>query len=313
MASHEWVEFGIRGPRITSLQHGDETGSDLKILVAGADGLLGRDLVEVALSSGHEVRALGPTDLDVTDADRVRNRIALDRPDVVINCAARSDVDWAEEDPAGAEWVNAIGAANLAESAAATDARVLYLSSGYVFDGTKDTPYLESDPPAPLSAFGRSKLKGEEATLFANPRAYVVRTSWLFGRGKSNFAEMMLRSGEIGGQVLVAHDQVGSPTWTRHLAVGLVRLLDTDRFGIHHMAAAGYCSRYDFARELFDRAGIEVVTLSATTEMLGQKASRPAFSALESEYETAIELPAWQEGLAGYLASLDASGISSGR
>lgn len=285
----------------------------MKVVIAGAEGLLGQDVVEAALAAGHEVRAFGPNELDVTDAERVRNRLEIDRPDAVVNCAARSDVDGAEDDPGAAERVNAEGAANVAEAAASVDARVLYLSSSYVFDGKKDSPYVESDPPTPLSAYGRSKLQGEEATLFANPRAYVVRSSWLFGRGRSNFVEMMLRAGETGGRVLVPHDQIGSPTWTGHLAVGLVRLLDSDRFGIHHMAAAGQCSRYDFARELFDRAAIEVVTLSATTEMLGQRAPRPALSALESEYETAIELPPWEEGLAAYLASRSGSEVPAGR
>ena len=285
----------------------------MKIVIAGAEGMLGRDVVEAALAAGHEVRAFGPNELDVTDAERVRNRLEIDRPDAVINCAARSDVDDAEDDPAEAERVNAEGAANVAEAAASVDARILYLSSSYVFDGAKDCPYVESDPPTPLSAYGRSKLHGEEATLFANPRAYVVRSSWLFGRGRANFVEMMLRAGETGGRVLAPHDQVGSPTWTGHLAIGLVRLLDSDRFGIHHMAATGECSRYDFARELFDRAALEVVTLSATTEMLGQKAPRPAFSALESEYETAIELPPWEEGLNAYLASRSESEVPARR
>lgn len=285
----------------------------MKIVVTGAGGLLGQDLAEAALAAGHEVRALGPAELDVTDPERVLNRFEIDRPDAVVNCASRSDVDGAEDDPVEAERINAEGAANVAEAAASISARVLYLSSSYVFDGTKDLPYVESDPPNPLSAFGRSKLKGEEATLFANPRAYVVRTSWLFGRGRSNFVETILQAGENGGKVLVAHDQVGSPTWTGHLAIGLVRLLDTDRFGIHHMAGAGYCSRYELARELFDRAAIEVVTLSATTEMLNQRARRPAFSALESEYETAIELPPWQEGIAAWLASRSDAEVAADR
>ena len=265
--------------------------------------MLGRDLVEVSLAAGHEVRGLARIDLDVTDPERVRDRLEIDRPDVVVNCAAWTDVDGAEDHPDAADLVNGEGAANVAEAAASVDARVLYVSSDYVFDGTKGEPYVESDPPAPISAYGRSKLKGEEATLFANPRAFVVRTSWLFGAGGPNFVETMLRAGETEGKVLVVHDQVGCPTWTTHLSVALVRLLDTDRFGIHHMAATGHCSWYDFAREIFDRAAMEVVTLSATTEMLGRKAPRPAFSALESEYEDAIELPPWQEGLAGYLAA----------
>ncbi|MFM9044784.1 MAG: dTDP-4-dehydrorhamnose reductase [Solirubrobacterales bacterium] len=285
----------------------------MKILVTGADGMLGRDLVEVSLAAGHEVRGLGRTDLDVTDPDRVRDRLEIDRPDVVINCAAWTDVDGAEDDPEGADLVNGEGAANVAQAAASVDARVLYVSTDYVFDGTKGEPYLESDPPVPISAYGRSKLKGEEATLFANPRAFVVRTTWLFGAGGPNFVETMLRAGETEGKVLVVHDQVGCPTWTTHLSVGLVRLLDTDRFGIHHMAATGHCSWYDFAREIFDRAAMEVVTLSATTEMLGRKAPRPAFSALESEYEDANELPPWTEGLAGDLAARPDEGPGGSR
>ncbi len=275
--------------------------------------MLGRDLVEVSLAAGHEVRGLARIDLDVTDPERVRDRLEIDRPDVVVNCAAWTDVDGAEDHPDAADLVNGEGAANVAEAAASVDARVLYVSSDYVFDGTKGEPYVESDPPAPISAYGRSKLKGEEATLFANPRAFVVRTSWLFGAGGPNFVETMLRAGETEGKVLVVHDQVGCPTWTTHLSVALVRLLDTDRFGIHHMAATGHCSWYDFAREIFDRAAMEVVTLSATTEMLGRKAPRPAFSALESEYEDAIELPPWQEGLAGYLSSRADEGLGGSK
>lgn len=285
----------------------------MKILVTGADGMLGQDVVKVSLAAGHEVRGLGRTDLDVTDPERVRDRLEIDRPDVVVNCAAWTDVDGAEDEPEAADSVNGEGAGNIAEAAASVDARVLYVSTDYVFDGTKGEPYLESDPPAPISAYGRSKLKGEEATLFANPRAFVVRTSWLFGAGGPNFVETMLRAGEIEGKVLVVHDQVGCPTWTAHLSVGLVRLLDTDRFGIHHMAATGHCSWYDFAREIFDRSAMEVVTLSATTEMLGRKAPRPAFSALESEYESAIELPPWQQGLAGYLAARSDQGSGGPR
>lgn len=274
----------------------------MKVLIVGAEGMLGRDLIAVAMASGHEVRGMGRFELDVTDRGQVIDRLQLDKPDIVLNCAAWTDVDAAEEDPEGADRVNAEGAANVAEAAAEVGCRVLYVSTDYVFDGKKDTPYLESDPPSPISAYGRSKLKGEEATLFANPRAYVVRTSWLFGQGGPNFVETMLHAGEVQGRVVVVRDQVGSPTWTAHLAQAIVRLIDTDRFGIHHLSASGQCSWYEFAREIFDRSGMEVTTLSGTTEMLGRKAPRPAFSVLESEYEHAVVLPTWQEGLAAYLA-----------
>lgn len=284
----------------------------MKILVTGADGMLGQDLVCAAEQLGHEIRACPRTRLDVTDAEAVMAKVGVYRPDAVVNCAAWTDVDGAEEHQAEAMAVNATGAGNVAAAAAEIGAKVLYVSTDFVFDGTKRTPYVESDVPAPLSVYGRSKLSGEEATLFANRRSIVVRTAWTFGIGGHNFVETMLRNGAAEGRVLVVHDQVGSPTWTWHLAQGLLRQLDSDAYGIHHMAGSGYCSRYDFAREIFDRAGMEVATLATDSAMLGRPAARPAFSALESEYPTAIQLPAWQEGLAGYLKQMRAAAAAGG-
>jgi len=285
----------------------------MRVLIAGAEGMLGRDLMEVAMASGHEVRGLGRLELDVTDRDRVIDRLQLDKPDIVLNCAAWTDVDGAEDDPEGADRVNAEGAANVAEAAAAVDCRVLYVSTDYVFDGTKGTPYVESDPPSPISAYGRSKLKGEEATLSANPRACVVRTSWLFGLGGSNFVETMLRLGRGDGHVRVVNDQVGCPTWTRNLAGGLVQLIGSERFGIHHMTAAGNCSWYEFACEIFDQAGMAVTVEPVTTAETARKAPRPPFSVLASKYEDAIELPTWQEGLAAYLAKRSEETVEANR
>ena len=179
---------------------------------------------------------------------------------------------------------------------------VVYVSTDYVFDGAKGAPYVESDQPAPLSAYGRTKLAGEEATVAANKRHFVVRSAWLFGIGGPNFVETMLRLAADHGEVLVVRDQVGSPTYTWHLAYGIVRLIEGIEYGIHHMAAAGQCSWYEFAREIFEQAKVECKVLSGTTEMLGRPAPRPPFSALTSQREHAIRLPSWQDGLAGYLA-----------
>ena len=185
---------------------------------------------------------------------------------------------------------------------AALGASVVYVSSDYVFDGAKSEPYIESDQPAPLSAYGRTKLAGEEATVAANPRHFVIRSSWLFGVAGGNFVETMLRLATDHGEVLVVRDQVGSPTYTWHLAFGIVRIVEGLEYGIHHMAAAGACSWYEFAREIFEQAKVECKVLSATTEMLGRPAPRPPYSALVSQREHAIGLPTWQDGLAGYLA-----------
>lgn len=274
----------------------------MKLYVTGAAGMLGRDVVLAAENAGHEVRGFDRLRLDVGDPEKLRRRFTLDRPDAVVNCAAWTDVDGAEEDPDAAFRINQAGAANVAAAAAEAGAKVLYVSTDYVFDGRKGSPYVETDQPAPVSVYGRSKLAGEQATVTANSRSFVVRSSGLFGIGGPNFVDTMLKLGRSSGRALVVHDQITSPTYTWHLAYGLVRLLDSDSFGLHHMAAAGYCSWYDFAREIFERAGMEVATLGASTEMLARPAQRPAFSALESGIRHAIELPHWRDGLTSYLA-----------
>lgn len=274
----------------------------MKVLVIGARGMLGSDVMRAAEEAGHEVRGFGHTELDITNADAVKSRFELDRPDAVMNCAAWTDVDGAEDDPEGAQLVNGTGAGNVAAAAAEIGARVIYVSSDYVFDGTKAGDYVETDQTGPISVYGQSKLAGEVATATANRRSFIVRSSWLFGVDGPNFVDTMIRLGKSQGQVLVVHDQVGSPTYTWHLAYGLVRLLDSDAYGLHHMAAGGSCSWYEFAKEIFRQSDMEVVTLSATTEMFGAKAPRPAHSVLVSGMEHAIVLPPWQDGLSSYLA-----------
>jgi len=273
----------------------------MKVLITGAGGMLGRDVVLAAGNAGHDVAGFGHIELDVTDPDALAAKFELERPDVVINCAAWTDVDGAEDSEEAAMAVNGTAAGHVAAAAATVGASVVYVSSDYVFDGAKGAPYVETDQTAPLSAYGRTKLAGEEATAAANKRHFAVRSSWLFGTGGSNFVETMLRLAETQNEVLVVRDQVGSPTYTWHLAYGVVRLIEGVEFGIHHMAAAGACSWYDFAREIFDQAKVECLVLSATTDMLGRPAPRPAFSALESQREHAIELPDWHDGLAAYL------------
>jgi dTDP-4-dehydrorhamnose reductase len=277
----------------------------MKLVVTGAAGMLGRDVMLAAGNAGHDVVGFGRAELDVTDASTVEKKFDLERPDVVINCAAWTDVDGAEEAEEAAMAINRDGAGNVAAAAADRGASVVYVSSDYVFDGAKGSPYVETDQPAPLSAYGRTKLAGEDATAAANKRHFVVRSSWLFGIGGANFVETMLRLAADHGEVLVVRDQVGSPTYTWHLAYGLVRLIEGVEYGIHHMAAAGACSWYEFAHEIFEQAKIECKVMSATTEMLGRPAPRTPYSAIVSQRQHAIELPTWQDGLAGYLAQRD--------
>ena len=278
----------------------------MKLLVAGAAGMLGRDVMLAAGNAGHDVVGFGRAELDVSDSRSVDRRLDFERPDIVINCAAWTDVDGAEEAEDSAFAVNGTGAGNLAAAAARVGGAVVYLSTDYVFDGAKRAPYVESDQPAPLSAYGRTKLAGEEATAAANKRHFIVRSAGLFGIGGSNFVETMLRLATSQNEVLVVRDQISSPTYTWHLAYGIVRLIEGIEFGIHHMAAAGQCSWYEFAREIFEQAKVECKVLSGTSDMLDRPAPRPAFSALTSQREHAIRLPSWQDGLAGYLAQRQA-------
>jgi dTDP-4-dehydrorhamnose reductase len=252
--------------------------------------MLGQDIVRVA---GDDVVAVAHADLDVTDADATR---ALLAGSTVINCAAYTDVDGAESDPERAHAVNAEGASNVAEAAE----RVIYVSTDYVFDGTKREPYVESDPTAPLQSYGRSKLAGEHATALANPNHLIVRTSWLFGVGGKNFVATMLALGKKNDELLVVDDQVGCPTFTGHLAVALSRLARSGERGILHAAAAGSCSWFDFAREIFDRAGVDCLVKPCTSDEFPRPARRPHHSVLGTERDGPT-LPVWQDGLDAYL------------
>ncbi|HET8954455.1 MAG TPA: dTDP-4-dehydrorhamnose reductase [Solirubrobacterales bacterium] len=274
----------------------------MKLLVTGAAGMLGRDVMLAAGNAGHDLVGYGRAELDVTDPAALDRKLDLERPDVVVNCAAWTDVDGAEDAEEAAFAVNGAGAGNVAAAAAKVEARVVQVSTDYVFDGVKAAPYVESDQPAPLSAYGRTKLAGEEAVAAANKRHFIVRSAGLFGIGGRNFVDTMLRLSEAQSEVTVVRDQVGSPTYTWHLAYGIVRLIEGIEYGIHHMAAGGQCSWYEFAREIFEQAEVECRVLSITSEEFGAAAPRPAFSALASQREHAIRLPGWRDGLAGYLA-----------
>jgi dTDP-4-dehydrorhamnose reductase len=264
--------------------------------------MLGSDVVRAAEFVNHEVIALAHAALDVADGRRVRRTIARLAPDAVVNCAGWTDVDAAEEDPIGATRVNEQAPRIVAAAAAEVGAVIVQPSTDYVFDGEKGEPYVESDPPHPMSIYGATKLAGEQAVVAANPHHFLVRTSWLFGANGGNFVETMLRLGRDLGEVVVVRDQVGCPTYTGHLAEALVRLLDGDEYGLHHIAGGGECSWFEFATAIFEQAGVECRTLSCTTDEFPRPAPRPAYSVLATEREYGLVLPDWREGLDAYLS-----------
>ena len=274
----------------------------MQLLVTGAGGMLGRAVVDCATRLGHDVRAASRAELDITDAEATRQALLALRPRAVINCAAYTDVDGAESDWQGAERVNAGGAGHVAAAAAEVGARIVHVSTDYVFDGSKREPWVESDPVAPLGVYGETKRAGELAVAAANPAHAIVRSAWLFGAGGKNFVDTMLSLAATREELAVVTDQVGCPTWTGHLAGALVELAERpDETGVHHIAGAGSCSWNEFALEIFERAGIECRVLPATSEQFVRPAKRPAYSVLGTERRDPLTLPPWQHGLAAYL------------
>jgi dTDP-4-dehydrorhamnose reductase len=274
----------------------------MRLLVTGSAGMLGQAVAAAATRLGHDVIALPRAGLDITDADHVRRVIAAAEPRAVVNCAAWTDVDGAETAEAAATAVNGAGAGNVARAAAENGARVVHVSTDYVFDGAKTTPWVESDAVAPLGAYGRSKLAGEREVTAADGEHAIVRSAWLFGAGGRNFVDTMLALADERDEVTVVTDQVGSPTWTGHLAEALVELAERrGDTGTFHAAGAGACSWYELAVEVFARAGLRCRVLPTTAERFARPAPRPAYSVLGTEREATPILPPWQDGVAAYL------------
>ena len=272
--------------------------------MTGAGGMLGRAVVAAASRRGHHVRGATRAELDITVDAAVIVTMHEYRPDVVVNCAAYTDVDGAESEREAAAAVNASGAGRVAAAAAEVGASIVHVSTDYVFDGSKREPWVESDPTGPLGVYGETKLAGERAVGEANPAPAIVRTAWMFGAGGRNFVDTMLALAAQREEVSVVTNQVGCPTWTGHLAGALVQVAERPgATGIHHIAGAGRCSWNAFAREIFERARVECRVLPATSDQFRRPARRPAFSVLGSERRDAIVLPPWQEGLAEYLAT----------
>jgi dTDP-4-dehydrorhamnose reductase len=283
----------------------------MRVLVTGAAGMLGRDVVETFDGRGHEVIPLSHDELDITDGPAVDAHVGEIEPDAIVNCSGWTDVDGAEAHERDAMTVNDTGAGLLAVAAGTVGASVIYPSTDYVFDGSKSRPYLESDLPHPISAYGRSKLAGETSVAAANSRHVIVRTSWLFGVGGANFVETMLRLGAEQPEVLVVSDQVGSPTYTRHIAAAIALLTESEDYGIHHVTGGGSCSWFDFAQEIFDQAALPARVMAARTEMLDRPARRPAYSVLGSERRDAVVLPNWRAALAEYMAERESTATAA--
>jgi dTDP-4-dehydrorhamnose reductase len=282
----------------------------VRIVVTGAKGQLGVELV-AALRGSHAVVGLDLPEWDMTGAD-VPAQLADLRPDWIIHAAAATDVDGCERDPAFAERVNGHGTRQVAEGCRLAGAGMTYLSTDFVFDGVKGTPYLETDTPAPLSAYGRSKLSGEQAVQAGAPRWAIARTAWLFGVHGKNFVKTIVGAAAAGKPLRVVHDQVGSPTCAADLAGALAILVGRQLTGIYHLTNSGACSWFEFTREILTQSGFASTPLTpiASAE-LDRPARRPAYSVLApAAWQAAGERPLrpWPEALADMLAGWRATG-----
>lgn len=270
--------------------------------MTGAAGMLGHRVVDEARARGWDAVGVDLPDGDLTDPDAAMALVEEHAPDAVIHCAAFTDVDGAEEREELARAVNEDASANIAAAAAALQARIVAVSTDYVFDGTlTGRPYVESDPTGPLGAYGRTKLAGEIALANHNPNHAIARTAWLFGVGGKNFCDTMLKAAEGRDAVRVVTDQVGSPTWAGHLAPALLDLAAGDAVGVFHTAGGGQCSWHALTVKLYELAGVATRVDETTAAEFARPAPRPAWSVLASERDETPRLPPWEKGVAAYV------------
>ena len=284
----------------------------MNVLITGGKGQLGRMLIHQLEDQGDSVQTVVSDldTLDIADAPRVAAFVAETRPDVIVNCAALTDVDGCEANEATAYRVNALGARNLAAAAYRVGAKILQVSTDYVFDGLGTRPLREDDPINPQSVYGRSKAWGEQLVRATNPRHFIVRTAWLYGDGK-NFVRTVLLLAKERREIAVVRDQVGSPTSTKDLARCIMGLIQTERYGTYHGTCQGACSRYELAQAIVEIAGLSTRVAPVTTEMMNPSAKRPKYAVLDNfllRLEGLDTFRPWEEALEEYLRRLKGKG-----
>lgn len=287
----------------------------MKILIVGYKGQLGTELIKIlkkgcselgeipAVFDCAEVQPVGIDGLDITDAQAVEEYLAQARPDVVVNCAAFTNVDGCETQEEAAYLVNAVGPGNLARSCEGIGAKLVHISTDYVFDGSGSRPYTEEDMPSPVSAYGRTKLAGERFVQENCGKYFIIRTAWLYGYTGKNFVRTMLKLGRERGAVTVVNDQLGSPTHANDLAHHILKLAATEKYGVYHCTGKGECTWYEFAKEIMAQGKVEATVSPCTSEQFPTPTKRPAYSVLSHEkLDAAVgdEMRYWQDALRSF-------------
>jgi len=280
----------------------------MKILVTGVKGQLGYDICRILSDRGIEHRGVDIEDFDITDAAATGSYIESYRPDAIIHCSAYTAVDKAEDNVELCERVNAEGPANIAAAAVRVGAKMMYISTDYVFPGTGERFYEPDDATGPISVYGKTKLMGEEAVKRATDRHFIVRISWVFGKNGANFVKTMLRLAQTKTDLNVVADQIGSPTYTYDLSKLLCDMIVTERYGTYHATNEGTCSWAEFAAEIMRQGGKSTVIHPIPTSEYPSRAARPLNSRMSKDKLEAngfSRLPDWKDALARYLEELD--------
>ncbi|AUO06980.1 dTDP-4-dehydrorhamnose reductase [Paenibacillus jamilae] len=282
----------------------------MKVLVTGASGQLGKDVVKVFQEQGHDVVGYDREQLDITDMDQTMKIVGQYQSDAIIHCAAYTAVDAAETDMDTAYQVNAAGTRNMVLAAEEVGAKLVYISTDYVFDGTAEQPYHEYDNTNPQSIYGKSKRAGEVLTETLSSRYFIVRTSWVYGLYGNNFVKTMLKLGQEKSQLQVVNDQKGSPTYTVDLARFLAELIQTEKYGVYHASNSGSCTWYEFTQAIFQDAieflgtKIRATLEPCSTEQFPRPAARPRNSVMEHiaiRTNGLRDLRDWREALRDFL------------
>lgn len=280
----------------------------MKVLVTGAKGQLGTDLMNELEKRGIEGIGVDVQEMDITDAKACRSVIKASGADAVIHCAAYTAVDAAEDNIELCRRINGEGTRNVAQACKEADVKLMYISTDYVFDGQGTRPWEPDDERHPLNVYGQTKYEGELAVEELSDKYFIVRIAWVFGVAGKNFIKTMLRLGKERGAVSVVDDQIGSPTYTYDLARLLVDMIQTDKYGRYHATNEGLCSWYEFAKEIFRQAGMDVPVTPVSSDAFPAKATRPSNSRLNKERlsENGFErLPAWQDALGRFLKEIE--------
>jgi dTDP-4-dehydrorhamnose reductase len=277
------------------------------VLVTGAEGQLGSDLVLLLVLSGYKVFGMGKSELDITNEEEVNKVVSFLKPEIIIHCAAYTQVDNAESDSDTVFLINGIGTRNIAIAAESNHSKLIYISTDYVFDGCSTTAYHEFSPVTPINIYGTSKLAGEMMVRDFHSKFFIVRTSWIFGVNGNNFVKTMLQLSKEREQLKVVHDQIGCPTYTVDLSKCIIQLMETNKYGIYHVSNSGSCSWFDFAKEIFEQTKIPIKLEPCTTDEFPRPAKRPKYSILDHmslRINNFEPMPHWKSALTRFLLQL---------